>query len=129
MAEKLTVEQIQERLLNLKMLQEEQAAYQEYLEALIDSLFERHPEEKEKRHEYLNNIANYQKAIDNLIEDIKEAVLEHGETVKGEHFQAVWSKGRTSWETEKLLGLATKYKEILEMKKTGKPSISIKKVK
>jgi hypothetical protein len=64
-----------------------------------------------------------------LTDDIKAAVKEHGATVKGTYLQAVYSKGRTTWMTDKLEGLALAFPPLLEAKKVGEPSVSFRDVK
>ena len=59
---------------------------------------------------------------------IKEEVIVHGETIKGNLLQAVWSKARTSWDTKGLNGYLVNNPELNQFKKTGKPSVSIRKV-
>ena len=78
--------------------------------------------------EYDEKMMGAQIAVSKLRELIKQDVLEHGETVKGEHLQAVWNKGRTSWDTKALKGYAVVHPEINELRKTGDPSVTIRKV-
>ena len=59
---------------------------------------------------------------------IKEEVIVHGETIKGNLLQAVWSKARTSWDTKGLNGYLVNNPELNQFKKIGKPSVSIRKV-
>lgn len=66
--------------------------------------------------------------IQDLTAKIKAAVLEYGATVKGQYRQAVWSKGRTSWDTKALDVYATIHPEITEWRKVGEPSVSIREV-
>ena len=49
-----------------------------------------------------------------------------GETVKGDHLQAVWSKGRASWDDKALMGYTKAHPELLEFRKQGEPSVSIR---
>ena len=67
--------------------------------------------------------------ISKLEADIKDAVKEHGATVKGTCIQAVYSKGRTTWMTDKLEGLALAFPPLLAAKKVGEPSVSLRDVK
>ena len=70
-----------------------------------------------------------------LIKFIKTEIAFVAHTVRGEGFQAVWSKGRTSWDTKGLVKLIpTIQDEELRQRfeacqKTGKPSVSIRVVK
>lgn len=65
-----------------------------------------------------------------LTEKIKRATIEHGASVKGKYFHAVYVKGRDGrWDTSKLLGYALAYPEILTAKEPdGEPGVSIRKV-
>ena len=59
---------------------------------------------------------------------IKEEVIVHGETIKGNLLQGVWVKARISWETKGLDGYAIDHPELNQFRKIGKPSVSIRKV-
>lgn len=59
---------------------------------------------------------------------IKEEVVAHGETIKGTALQAVYSKGRISWDSRGLNGYLVDHPELNQFKKQGKPSISIRKI-
>ena len=61
-----------------------------------------------------------------LIDLIKAEVIAAGETVSGEFHQAVYMKGRTSWDSKSLEGFAAAHPEILQFKTIGSPSVSIK---
>lgn len=64
-----------------------------------------------------------------LIEaEVKAAVLESGETSKGGSLQAVYAKGRVSWDTKALDGYAKANPAIAEYRKQGEPSVSIRKI-
>jgi phage host-nuclease inhibitor protein Gam len=63
-----------------------------------------------------------------LTEQIKAAVVAGGATVKGAHLQAVYTKGRVSWDSKILDGLAMVIPQIAEARKVGDPSVSIRKV-
>ena len=67
-------------------------------------------------------------AASKLRELIKEDVLEHGSTVKGEHIMAVWNKGRESWDNKALNGYAAAHPDVLQLRKKGKPSVTIRKI-
>lgn len=66
--------------------------------------------------------------IASLTSQVKDAVLAEGATVKGQHLQAVWAKGRISWDTKALDGYAAAHPEIAPFKKEGDPSVSIRKI-
>jgi len=60
---------------------------------------------------------------------IKAEIITGGETVKGQAFQAIWVKGRAKWNDEGLMNYLSVYPEIAYLRTTGKPSVSIRKVK
>jgi hypothetical protein len=70
-----------------------------------------------------------QLGIDTLTAEIKTAVIAAGATVKGAHLQAVWTKGRVSWDTKALEGYAAGHPEVLPFRKEGEPSVTIRGVK
>ena len=67
--------------------------------------------------------------IAQLREHIRQDVLELGNTVKGEFMMAVWNKARTSWDTKALNGYAAAHPSLNDLRKTGKPSVTIRVVK
>lgn len=60
--------------------------------------------------------------------EIKAEVIAGGATVKADFYQAVYAKGRTSWDTKSLDGYAVAHPEILTMRTVGSPSVSFRKV-
>ena len=64
--------------------------------------------------------------IDSLTAEIKAEVITAGTTVKSEHLQAVYAKGRVSWDNKALDGYAVAHPEIGAFRKTGEPSVSIR---
>ena len=69
--------------------------------------------------------------VDNYIKDleaqVKEMGVQYGGSVDSEFMKAVFNKGRSSWDSKKLEGMALVYPAILECQKTGSPYISLKK--
>ena len=61
-----------------------------------------------------------------LEEAIKGAVISAGASFKGQFLQAVWMKGRVSWDTKLLDGYAAAHPEIALFRKEGAPSVSIR---
>ena len=68
--------------------------------------------------------------IAKLTAEIKEAVKECKESVKGSYLHAIYVKGRDGgWDTPKLEGYALAHPEILTAKKPdGEPSVTIRKI-
>jgi len=67
--------------------------------------------------------------IQTLTDEIKAEIIKSGKTVKGARLQAVYTKGRISWDTKALEGYAVAYPEILPFRKEGEPSVSIRAIK
>jgi hypothetical protein len=65
--------------------------------------------------------------VETLEESIKAATLAHGETVRGSAFQAVWNKGRQTWDSKGLATYADSHPEVLQFRKEGEPSVTIRK--
>ncbi len=66
--------------------------------------------------------------ISDMTDGIKIDVLNAGASVKGDVLHAVWTKGRVSWDSKKLEGLAIAIPAVLEARKEGEPSVSIRKI-
>ena len=67
-------------------------------------------------------------AIAALEAEVKADVLAGGKTIKGQYLQAVFAKGRVSWDTSKLDGLMIVIPQLKEARKEGAPSVSLRKV-
>ena len=59
---------------------------------------------------------------------VKQAVIDDGETAKGGVLQAVFNKGRVSWDSRKLEGLMIAFPKLQDARKQGNPYVAIKKV-
>lgn len=66
--------------------------------------------------------------IEKLTSEIKAEVVASGTSVKGTYLHAVYSKGRVSWDTKKLDGLALVVPQLKEARREGDPSVSIRKI-
>ena len=66
--------------------------------------------------------------ITRLEGEIKTDVIQHGETVKGARFTAVYVKGRVTWDTKKLDGMMSLIPQLADARKQGEPSAQIRKV-
>ena len=60
--------------------------------------------------------------------EVKAATVFLQRSVKGDHLQAVYSKGRVSWDTRALDGYAAAHPEVAQFKREGEPSVGIRKV-
>jgi len=70
-------------------------------------------------------IAEKAKAVE---AEIKEQVLSHGESVKGNVYHAVFAKGRVKWNDSGLMQYLSVHPEIAYLREVGDPSVSIRKV-
>ncbi len=61
-----------------------------------------------------------------LESEIKNGVLLRGESVHNEHFQAIYVKGRVSWDNAGISDYARAHPEVLEFRKEGQPSVSLR---
>lgn len=67
--------------------------------------------------------------IDEITAEIKSLTAAQGMSVKAAHLQAVWSRGRITWNDDALMGYAAAHPEIEAWRKVGEPSVSIRAVK
>ena len=122
-------EQIKVLLDALSEMQSQRSVIDLRKQEMIDSVLT--PEIKQKVAEIEAEFSPQYPAVDEniarLTEQIKDAVLTEGATVSGEYLQAVWVKGRTSWDTKALEGYAAAHPEIMQFKAEGNPSVSIRK--
>lgn len=61
--------------------------------------------------------------------NVRIAVLVVAKSVKGTHLHAVYTQGRTSWDSRGLDGYAVAYPEVLKFRSIGEPSVSIRAAK
>lgn len=99
-------------------------------QALIDSIL--NDEIKAKLADIDAEFAPMTEAVTNQANElegqVREAVVSHGATVKGAHLQAVYSKGRVSWDTKTLDGLMIVIPQLAQARKEGAPSVSIRRM-
>lgn len=70
--------------------------------------------------------AAIEEVIAALTDEIKAEVIAAGATVRGQYAQAIYTKGRVSWDTKALDGYAAGHPEIAPFRKIGAPSVSIR---
>jgi hypothetical protein len=58
--------------------------------------------------------------------EIRAEVLEAGASVRGSRLQAVYARGRTSWDTAGLDAYAADHPEVQDYKRQGAPSVSLR---
>lgn len=97
-------------------------------QALIDTILT--PEMKEQiaqiNEEFARNTEAVSGNITRLEDEIRTAVIAHGESVKGSIFHAVYSAGRTPWDKKGLERYARTHPEVMDFKQVGEPSVAIK---
>lgn len=77
----------------------------------------------------LPQIQELGQAVQQAKEEIRRAVLGLGASVKAYGYQAVYTRGRISWDDAWLQGYAASHDEILQARIEGQPSVSIRKAK
>ena len=70
-----------------------------------------------------------QNVVKTLQDGIKAAAVEIGETVKAEHYMAVFTQPKPTWDNGKLEGFALIHPEILQCRTEKNPYVSIRRVK
>ena len=71
-------------------------------------------------------IEKFNARVAELADLIKAEVIAAGQTISGEHHQAVYSKPRVSWDSKGLEGYAVAHPEILVFRSEGNPSVSLR---
>lgn len=119
---------IGEKLTKLETFYAQRDALEGEKQALVDQVLT--PEIKKRLDEIDAEVAAKAEAVEANIgaleAEIKADVLAHGESVKGESVQAVWSKGRVTWDSKGLTAYSEGHPEILGFQKTGEPSVSLR---
>lgn len=120
---------VKEKLDKLANLQERLAQVQDEKQKALDDIMAPVLEAiKILEDQYQSRLAEIENDITFLDADIRSDVLQLRESVKGTFLHAVFSKGRVSWNDDKLLGYAIDHPEILEFRSESKPSVAIRKV-
>lgn len=126
----MSVEQIEVLLDELDDLLCAQDAITLEKQAVLDSIYT--PEIKAMMREVEMEFAPRMEAVAKKAQEkdaeVRAAVLAHGASVKGKHRHAVWSKGKVSWDTKTLDGMALVIPQLNEARKEGAPSVAIKRI-
>jgi len=75
--------------------------------------------------QYLDPLGKLHELESRMTEEVKALVIQAGETVKGTSLMAVYNKGRDTWDSTMLKGLALAHPEIKGAMNTGAPSVTI----
>ncbi|OAN40583.1 hypothetical protein A6A03_04560 [Chloroflexus islandicus] len=79
--------------------------------------------------EYTPLLAASDAQIKTLEQDIRAAVLQHGASVRGSRMQAVYIRGRTTWDTKGLLRYAAHHPDVLVYRKEPAPTVQLRMIK
>jgi hypothetical protein len=64
--------------------------------------------------------------IAKLTAEIKDAVIREKKSAKGAHYQAVYVKGRVTWNTDMLDGMIVAFPALAQARKEGQPSVTLR---
>ena len=97
---------------------------------LGEDLYTRLQEVKAHYEALLEQAMNDRENVVKTLQDgIKAAAVEVGETVKANHYMAVFTQPKPTWDSGKLEGYAAAHPEILAFRTEKNPYVSIRKVK
>lgn len=127
----MTESEIKQKLDTLAEYQSQRDAATLEKQSLIDAIYTAEIKARvaEIEAEFAGKTEGVNTNIATLEAEIKQAVLEHGASVKGSFFHAVFAKGRVSWDTKSLDGYAAAHPELLSFRKEGEPSVSLRTAK
>jgi hypothetical protein len=118
---------IQEKLQELSELHSradaERLAHEQKLNEIMAPVMEAITDENAM---YQREIEWTHDTIAELQAEIKADVLALGKTVKAANMQAVYTKGRVTWDSKALDGYATGHPELFAFRKEGEPSVSFR---
>lgn len=126
---KSTEDRLKDKLDKMAKIQEAIDEKQAEMKAMIEALFEQAPEIREQHNMLQLGLCDLQEDAIEVESEIKELGLKCGETIQGEKLQAVFNKGRRSWDGNLLESWAILLPAIMEAKKADNPYISLKEVK
>ena len=78
--------------------------------------------------EFAGKVEAVEANIEALEEEVRQAALRHGSSVRGSFLRVVWHKGRITWDNKSLDQYAELHPEISAYRKQGDPYVSIVKV-
>jgi len=118
--------EIQAKLDNLSDLRQKISDMEAQRQAAIHEAMKPGMEEIDRIElQYLDPIGKLHELEAKLSEEIKSMVITLGETIKGTTLMAVYNKGRDTWDSTMLKGLALAHPEIKGAMNTGAPSVTI----
>lgn len=98
------------------------------MQACMDSVLtkEQHQEISDIRMEFVPRIEEMEEKIGEYEQSIRDVVLAAGESQAASGLQAVYAKGRVSWDTRALDALTDAHPWLAKYKRVGDPSVSIR---
>ncbi len=126
----MSATEIEKQLDQLANFQAEKDYLALHKKELIDQVLT--PEIKARLEEIEEEFAGRTQAVEDNIavleEEIRHAVIQHGETIRGTFLRAVWNQGRITWDSKAMERYSQTHPEVLAYRKQGEPFISIKKI-
>ena len=77
---------------------------------------------------YNSQVTEWLQVAERLESEVRVAVIAEGKSVKATHLHAVYSKGRVTWDGKKLDGMMSLIPQLVDARKEGDPSVTIRKV-
>ena len=106
-----------------RALTQERDAYEADRQALLAPLAEELAELETNHREVADR---WQAELAGMVDQIKAAALVEGRSIKAHGWHAVVTAGRASWDDAWLQGYAATHDEILQARREGRPSVSIR---
>ncbi len=103
-------------VLNIERTMARKAAIPAEVQAELDAI---EAEFQSKKDAAEANVVDLRAQLDPL-------VIAHGASVKGERMQAVYTKGRVTWDVKALDGYAINHPELFAFRKEGEPSVRLR---
>jgi hypothetical protein len=114
---------------DLRALREAKAKVDDDLQLQIRDVYNQVEQRKaEISAEFAGKVEAANANIAKLTAAVKAEVIKAGQTVKGKFLQAVYVKGRVTWDTAKLDGLMILLPQLKDARKEGEPSITIRRI-
>lgn len=98
------------------------------MQTCLDSIMtkEQHQQVADIQMEFVPRIEEMEEKIKEYEQSIRDAVLAAGESQAADGVQAVYAKGRVSWDTRALDALTDVHPWLAKYKRVGEPSVSIR---
>jgi hypothetical protein len=99
------------------------AAYQTRRESVLEQV---RAQLESLDNEFAEMLREADEEVSRLESEVKEAVRQGGASVKHEGIHAIYMRGRVTWDNRGLSRYAETYPEVLEFRRVGNPSVSIR---